>query len=41
MAEPAVAAPALPVGRIVAEEVTFDDYLQHYAETTTSGYGGT
>ena len=32
MAEPAVAAPARPVGRIVAEEVTFDDYLQHYAE---------
>ena len=32
MAEPAVAAPIRPVGRIVAEGVTFDDYLQHYAE---------
>ena len=28
MAEPAVAAPARPVGRIVAEAVPFDDYLQ-------------
>ena len=32
MAEPAVAAPAKPVGRIVAFDVTFDDYLQRYAE---------
>ena len=32
MAEPAVAAPAEPVGRIVAFDVTFDDYLQRYAE---------
>ena len=32
MAEPAVAAPAKPVGRIVAYDVTFDDYLQRYAE---------
>ncbi len=32
MAESAVAAPAKPVGRIVAQGVTFDDYLLCYAE---------
>ena len=32
MAEPAVAAPAKPVGPIVAFDVTFEDYLQRYAE---------
>ena len=32
MTEPAVAVPAKPVGRIVAYDVTFDDYLQRYAE---------
>ena len=32
MAEPAVAVPAKPVGRIIAEAVLFDDYLENYAE---------
>ena len=32
MVEPAVAVSAKPIGRIVAEEVPFDDYLGHYAE---------
>ncbi|MCY4373110.1 MAG: Uma2 family endonuclease [Spirochaetaceae bacterium] len=32
MAEPAVAVPVRPVGRIVAEAVPFDDYLGNYAE---------
>ena len=32
MAESAVAAPVKPVGRIVARNVTFDDYLLCYAE---------